>query len=113
MHTACEPNRLGKMLQTHVRAGSRDRSAKVRNSEQLANLRHARKEAEAAIACLLELVEKGLMYADDPALRERLIGLNCGATSWRRTPATFSAVSLQASPRSPRTDRQGRHPPAR
>jgi hypothetical protein len=32
-------------------------------------------EAEAAIARLLELVEKGLMGTEDPALRERLIGL--------------------------------------
>ncbi len=67
-----EPNRLGEMLQAYVRAGS-DREDQ--NRERLAKLRHAHKEAEAAITRLLELVEKGLMDAEDPALRERLIGL--------------------------------------
>ena len=67
-----EPNRLGEMLQAYVRAGS---EREGQNRERLANFRHAHKEAEAAIARLLELVEKGLMGAEDLALRERLIGL--------------------------------------
>ncbi len=67
-----EPNRLGEMLHAYVRAGS---EREDQNRERLAKLRHGHKETEAAIASLLELVEKGLMDSEDPALRERLIGL--------------------------------------
>gem|GEM_PF-3187076 len=38
-------------------------------------MRQDHKEAEAGIARLLELVEKGLMDAEDPSLRERLVSL--------------------------------------
>jgi hypothetical protein len=38
-------------------------------------MRQDHKEAEAAITHLLTLVEKGLMDADAPSLRERLVGL--------------------------------------
>jgi hypothetical protein len=62
-----EPDRLAEMLQAYVRAGS--------ERERLAKLRHGHKEVEAAIARLLELVEHGLVGAEDPTLRERLIGL--------------------------------------
>jgi site-specific DNA recombinase len=41
----------------------------------LAKLRHDHTAAVAGIARLLELVEKGLMEAGDPAMRERLVGL--------------------------------------
>src|SRR5690606_14956963 len=46
-----------------------------RSREQLRQLRQAHKEAEVGIARLLELVEKGLMDAEDPGLRERLVAL--------------------------------------
>ena len=38
-------------------------------------MRQDHKETEAAITRLLTLVEKGLMDADEPSMRERLIGL--------------------------------------
>jgi site-specific DNA recombinase len=41
----------------------------------LVKLRHGHEEAEAGLARLLGLVEKGLMHIEDGALRERLIGL--------------------------------------
>ena len=41
----------------------------------LAKLRHDHTAAVAGIARLMELVEKGLMEAEDPAMRERLVGL--------------------------------------
>jgi hypothetical protein len=50
-----------------------------RSREQLQQRRQAHKEAEAAIARLVELVEKGLMEAEDPGLRECL-----GALRFRR-----------------------------
>lgn len=37
-------------------------------------MRQAHKETEAAIVRLLELVEKGVMEAEDPSLKERLVG---------------------------------------
>jgi site-specific DNA recombinase len=66
------PIHLGEMLQAYVRAGS----AKVDQlRERLSKLRQGHKDAEAGIARLLGLVEQGLMEAEDPALRERLIKL--------------------------------------
>lgn len=38
-------------------------------------MRQAHKKVEAAIVRLLALVEKGLMEAEDPNLKERLVGL--------------------------------------
>jgi site-specific DNA recombinase len=67
-----EPRHLGEMLQAYVRAFS-EREGQGR--ERLAGLRHAHKDAEAAIARLLGVVEQGIMEAEDPAIRERLIGL--------------------------------------
>jgi site-specific DNA recombinase len=66
-----EPHRLGEMLEAYVRAGS---EREDQNRQRLSKLRQNHKETEAAIARLLELVEKGLMDAEDPSLRERLIG---------------------------------------
>lgn len=43
--------------------------------QNLTKLRQQHKEAEAALMRLLDLVEKGLMDAGDPSLRERLVGL--------------------------------------
>jgi len=45
------------------------------NRERLGKLRQAHKDAEAAIARLLGLVEQEVMEAEDPSLRDRLIGL--------------------------------------
>jgi site-specific DNA recombinase len=42
---------------------------------ELAKLRHEHTAATAGIARLLELVEKGPMEAEDPAMRERLVAL--------------------------------------
>ena len=67
-----EPQRLGEMLHAYVRAGS---EREDQNRERLARLRHAQKDAEAGIARLLGLVEQGVMEAEDPSLRERLISL--------------------------------------
>src|SRR5690606_28844369 len=60
------------MLDSYVRdAANRD----GRSKQALTQLRHDHTEAEAGIARLLLLVEKGLMDAEDPAMRERLIAL--------------------------------------
>jgi site-specific DNA recombinase len=67
-----EPGRLTELLEGYMKS-SAERSEAAQ--AQLANVRHAHKEAEAAIARLLGLVEQGLMDAGDPALRDRLMGL--------------------------------------
>src|SRR3546814_2695959 len=46
-----------------------------RNQHQLRRLRHEHKEADAGLARLLDLVEKGLMEVEDAALRERMVSL--------------------------------------
>jgi site-specific DNA recombinase len=46
-----------------------------RNRDRLRQMRQDHKEAEAGITRLLELVEKGLMDAEDASLRERLVNL--------------------------------------
>src|SRR3546814_3351018 len=46
-----------------------------RNQHQLRQLRHEHKEADAGLARLLDLVEKGLMEVEDAALRERMVSL--------------------------------------
>lgn len=67
-----EPDRLKKLLEEYLRTAL---EREERNREQLRQLRHALKDAEAGIARLLELVEKGVMDADDAALRERMVSL--------------------------------------
>ena len=67
-----EPERLAELLEGYVRSSARQTEAA---SGQLAKLRLAHKETEAAIARLLGIVEQGLMEAGDPALRDRLTGL--------------------------------------
>jgi site-specific DNA recombinase len=67
-----DPDRLTAMLDAYVRStAAQADGAKA----QLAKLRHDHTAAVAGIARLLELVEKGLMEAEDPAMRERLIAL--------------------------------------
>ncbi len=67
-----EPKRLGDLLETYVKSATANSD---HDRECLAEARRSHKEAEAGIARLLGLVEKGLMDAEDPALRERLIAL--------------------------------------
>lgn len=67
-----EPSRLRQMLEGYLKASSeREGQAK----ERLTRLRHAQTDAKAGIARLLELAERGLMDADDPEMRERLVAL--------------------------------------
>jgi site-specific DNA recombinase len=67
-----DPGRLTTMLDVYVQwAAARADGAK----SQLARLRHDHTAAVAGIARLLELVEKGLMEAEDPVMRERLVAL--------------------------------------
>jgi hypothetical protein len=67
-----EPERLTEMLQSYVKAASERENT---DRDRLAKLRHEQKDAEAGIMRLLELVEKGLMHAEDAELRDRLIAL--------------------------------------
>lgn len=67
-----KPERLMEMLHAYVKAASEREHA---DRDRLAKLRHDHKEAEAGIVRLLELVEKGMMHAEDQELRDRLIGL--------------------------------------
>jgi DNA invertase Pin-like site-specific DNA recombinase len=67
-----DADRLITMLNAYVQsAAAQGEGAKA----QLARLRHDHTAAVAGIARLLELVEKGLMEAEDPAMRERLVAL--------------------------------------
>ncbi len=67
-----DPGRLRDMLEDYVRTSAqRDGDAR----ERLSRLRQQHKEAEASIARLLQLVEQGVMEAEDAALRERLVTL--------------------------------------
>ena len=67
-----DPDRLTAMLDAYVQsAAAQADGAKA----QLAKLRHDHTAAVAGIVRLLELVEKGLMEAEDPAMRERLVTL--------------------------------------
>ena len=67
-----DPGQLTAMLDAYLQlAATQADGAKA----LLAKLRHDHTAAVAGIARLLELVEKGLMEAEDPAMRERLVGL--------------------------------------
>jgi site-specific DNA recombinase len=67
-----DPDRLRTMLEAYVQsAAAQADGAKAR----LAKLRHDHTGAAAWITRLLELVEKGLMEAEDPAMRERFVAL--------------------------------------
>ena len=58
-----------------IRTGWRQCSTRTSSQPQIAKLRHDRTAAVAGIARLLELVERGLMEPEDPAMRERLVAL--------------------------------------
>jgi site-specific DNA recombinase len=67
-----DPVRLTATLDAYVQStAAQADSAKA----LLAKLRHDHTAAVAGITRLLELVEKGLMEAEDPVMRERLVGL--------------------------------------
>ncbi|WP_439543388.1 recombinase family protein [Hyphomicrobium sp.] len=66
------PERLRALLEAYVRSSA---SRADDNKERLSRMRQTHKETQAAIVRLLELVEKGVMEAEDPSLKERLVGL--------------------------------------
>jgi site-specific DNA recombinase len=66
------PDRLTAMLDAYVKSATAEADGA---KAQLAKLRHDHTAAVAGIARLLELVEKALREAEDPAMRERLVAL--------------------------------------
>jgi site-specific DNA recombinase len=71
-HQVLDPDHLTEMLDAFVQsAAAHADGAKV----QLAKLRHDHTTTVAGIVRLLDLVEKGLTMAEDPAMRERLVTL--------------------------------------
>jgi site-specific DNA recombinase len=67
-----QPDRLRLLLEAYLKSAA---TRTDENKDRLSKMRQAHKEAETSIVRLLELVEKGLMDAEDPNLKERLIGL--------------------------------------
>lgn len=67
-----DPDRLNALLTGYLKSAATQADE---NKARLSRMRQAHKETEAAIVRLLELVEKGLMEAEDPNLKERLVGL--------------------------------------
>ena len=82
-----EPERMTEMLQEYVSTASEREQG---NKGRLAKLRRDQTEAEAGIRRLLELVEKGLMNAEDPELKERLVNQKL-----RRDEAAQEITDLQ------------------
>ena len=67
-----ESKHLRELLQTYVKSTfSREDQAR----EKVSKYRQSLKEVEASISRLLDLVEKGVMAAEDASLRDRLVGL--------------------------------------
>ena len=90
-----EPERLGELLEAYVKSAA-DRGG--HDKERLGKLRHSHKEAEAGIARLLQLVEKGMMDVEDGALKERLIGLKLQRDEIAREIADVNARMSSAEP---------------
>lgn len=67
-----QTDRLHALLDGYLKSSA---SRADENKDRFRQMRQAHKEAETAIVRLLELVEKGLMEAEDPNLKERLVGL--------------------------------------
>ena len=67
-----QPDHLKELLGNYLRTAI---EREDRNRDRLRQMRQDHKEAEAGIARLLELVEKGLMDAEDASMRERLVNL--------------------------------------
>ncbi len=72
MKRVLDPMRLRELLDAYLQSAN---ERAVRDRTQLDKLRHSHREAQKALSRLLELVEKGLMEAEDPNLKERLLGL--------------------------------------
>lgn len=77
-----EPERLADLLEGYMQSSVEQSQAA---HGQLAKLKHANKEAEAAITRLLGLVEQGLVDASDPALRDRPLLYRSGGPDRIRT----------------------------
>lgn len=67
-----DPDQLHVLLTNYLKSAATQADE---NKDRLGRMRQAHKDAEAAIVRLLELVERGLMEAEDPNLKERLVGL--------------------------------------
>lgn len=67
-----QPDHLHALLAGYLKSAS---SRADESRDRLSRMRKAHQEAEAAIVRLLGLVEKGLMEAEDPSLKDRLVGL--------------------------------------
>ena len=67
-----DPERLRTLLDTYLQSASERAD---RNKHQIDRLRQTHRDTQAALARLLSLVEKGVMEAEDPSLKERLLGL--------------------------------------
>ncbi|WP_049779347.1 recombinase family protein [Rhodomicrobium vannielii] len=67
-----DPARLRHLLDTWLRSAS-ERAEKEK--KDITKLRQKHADAKAALTRLLQLVETGTMEAEDPALKERLLGL--------------------------------------
>lgn len=66
------PNRLAALLESYLQS-SNERAD--RHKHEIDRLRHLHRDTQVALARLIGLVEKGLMEAEDPTLKERLLGL--------------------------------------
>ena len=67
--TLFQPVRLARLLEAHV---ARSAEADASRKDRLAQGRRRHTETEGGVTRLLQLVERGLMDLDDPALRERI-----------------------------------------
>ena len=67
-----QPDHLKTLLGDYLRTAI---EREDRNRDRLRQMRQDHKEAEAGLTRLLELVEKGLMDAEDGSMRERLVSL--------------------------------------
>lgn len=89
------PDRLMVLLEGYLKtAQQRDE----RQREEIRHLRQAHRDAEAGLTRLMELVEKGLMDASDPALRERLISLRFRRDELAREVAACAQRLANADP---------------
>ena len=94
-HRILDPERLKALLEDYLKtAQQRDE----RHRDQLRNLRHAHAEAEAGLARLLDLVEKGLIDTGDAALRERMVTLRFRRDELAAEIATLAQRLANADP---------------
>ena len=94
-----EPERLEELLRSYLDQAA-DGQAVAK--EKLRQAREARGDVEAKISRLLALVENGAMEANDPALKDRLVGLRLQKTELEQDIArlqdagNISSVSLSS-----------------